>query len=177
MKSQGIAGTTMEAKEAVSRSEIQVNGHDIRDYKYPIGLSDVITVKKSSESYLVGIDRYAKATYSKADPGKALTYKLIRKYRAKGGKVMFGLHDGSIVEGDGNGRVNDSVEIDKARKIVALLKFEKGAHCIVIDGVHVGAKGTIKDIKDGSMHAPKGVTVESDGAAFETIVKNIMVTK
>lgn len=177
MKANGIAGSTSEAKRALIASELQVNGKPVRDPRYPIGLNDVITVRRNSESYLVGVDRYAKSSFTKVDGPKVMTYKLIRKYRTKGGKLMFSLNDGSIVEGSKEGRVNDSVQIDSARKIVGLLKFEKGASCVVINGVHVGASGTIKEIREGNMHAAKGVTIESDNSTFETIVSNVMVIK
>jgi small subunit ribosomal protein S4e len=173
----GIAGTTNDAKRLVNRKEILVNNKAVSDIRYPIGLNDVITIKSISESYVLGISGVAKVTLQKmSKETNERTCRIIKKYRAKGGKLMFGLHDGTIIEGNDNGIVNDSVNIDMDNKIKKMLKLDKDSRCLVVDGVHVGTSGIIKEIKQGTVHSSKSVVVQGDnGSSFETLVKNIMV--
>ncbi len=175
LKKEGLVDSTADAKKVLSDSKVKVNGKVIRDVKYPIGLSDVITV--GDAHYVVGINENAKAVFSKTEKHDEATYKLIRKYKDRKGKLMFGLHDGSVVPGSADAKVNDSICIGSDRKIRKVLRLEKGAKCVVIAGVNVGIEGKVEDIKEGNMHSPKSITVSSKQGTFETIVKNVMVTQ
>lgn len=177
MKFKGLTKTTKEAKKIINAKNVLVNGKVVTDIKYPVGLNDVITLANSNESYLVGIDSHGRASFDKTDKEvKERTYKIIRKYKTKKGKVMFGLHDGSLIPGGKEANVSDSVKLDLKNKVTKVLPLSKGAKCLVIEGVHTGATGMIKDIKAGSMKVGKIVLIEQEGgSAFETLVRNIMV--
>ena len=71
--------------------------------------------------------------------------------------------------------VNDSV-ILKDGKIEKTLKLAPGARCAVVDGVHVGAEGTVVNLVEGTMHKSRSLVIESGSSKFETLVRNIMVT-
>ncbi len=174
LKREGLARTTSDAIKILNDGKVSVDGKRVRDVKYPVGLSDVITVGEAH--YLVGINSNSRSVFAKAEKPDEMTYKLVRKYIGKGGKLMFGLHDGSVVGGNGEARVNDSVRIGTDRKVRAVLRLEKGAKCVVIAGVNVGAEGKVEDIKEGNMHSEKSVIVASKGGTFETTVSNVMVT-
>ena len=149
----------------------------VTDPKYPIGINDIIHIKKSNSNYRVLIDGNSKVIFEKLKAeGKSTTFKVIRKYISKNGKMFISLHDGSILECNKDIKVNDSVVIDFDKKILEILPFKNGAKCFVFKGVHVGSDGKIKDIIDGSMHMPKVIILEgSDGNEFRTIVDNVMV--
>ncbi len=174
LKKENFVQTTSDAKKVLNSGRIKVNGKMIRDHKHPIGLSDIIGVGPSS--YLVGINKNAKATFTKIE-NPDLVYSIVRKYKSRGGKIMFCLHDGSAVEGNSDGKVNDSVLLGTDRKIKKVIKLEKGARALVIAGVNVGAEGAIREVKDGTARTSKSVIVESQGGSFETIIRNVMVTE
>jgi ribosomal protein S4E len=47
---------------------------------------------------------------------------------------------------------------------------------MVIDGVHVGAKGKIANMAKGTMHTGATATVEQEnGEKFDTLVENLIV--
>ena len=90
---------------------------------------------------------------------------------------MLRLHDGTALNGSADANVNDSVALSEG-KMSKLIKLGPGAKCEVIDGVHVGKTGTVKEISAGSMHRTKSVLVEQhNGTTFETLVKNIIVVE
>ncbi len=178
MKRLGIAKTSGEAKKLVIGREITVNGKPISGIGYPIGLNDIVAVKATGESYSVGISGGAKVLLERMEKGAdERVCKIVGKYRTKGGKLMLRLHDGTTIEGSLEGAVDDSVKIDMDNKVKRLLKLDKDSKCLVIDGMHVGARGTIAEIKKGSMHSDKSVVVEGQDGSFETRVRNIMVTE
>lgn len=173
LKREGLVASTSDAVKLLRDGKVLLNGKRIRDPKYPIGLSDVVTV--GEEHYSVGINSNAKAVFSRTDRASETIYKLVRKYKGRKGRIMFGLHDGSVVEGSNSAGVNDSVRLS-GTKVAGVLKLQKGAKCVVIAGVNVGAEGTVEGVKEGNMHSDKSVTVASKGGTFETTVRNVMVT-
>ena len=52
-----------------------------------------------------------------------------------------------------------------------------GAQCKVINGVHAGKSGTVKDIKTGKTGHISITVVQSNGDRFKTLAKNVVVIK
>ncbi|MDE1833518.1 MAG: hypothetical protein KGH58_03815 [Candidatus Micrarchaeota archaeon] len=172
-----VADNSADARRIIKNGNIMVNGKPVSEPKYPVGLNDVIEVKGNGH-YKVGIDRLAKISIteaSKSDAGSRLC-RVIGKYKAEGNTLMLRLHDGSIAKGTKEARVNDSVILDSKGKVSKIIKLDVGSQCSVIDGVHVGTAGTVKELKEGNMHKAKSAIIEGKDGKFETLVKNIMVT-
>ena len=59
-----------------------------------------------------------------------------------------------------------------------MIKVKEGAKCIIIDGIHVGSQGVIKSLQAGTSIKQASAQVQgSDGAVFETLLKNIMIVE
>ena len=52
-----------------------------------------------------------------------------------------------------------------------------GAQCKVINGVHAGKSGTVKDIKTGKTGHLSITVVQSNGDRIKTLAKNVIVIK
>ena len=52
-----------------------------------------------------------------------------------------------------------------------------GTQCKVIGGVHAGKSGTVRDIKTGKTGYISITVVQSNGARFKTLAKNVVVIK
>lgn len=52
-----------------------------------------------------------------------------------------------------------------------------GAKCKVIDGVHAGKSGTVRDIKTGKTGFVSITVVQANGERFKTLAKNVVVIK
>jgi small subunit ribosomal protein S4e len=168
----GLANTTAEAEKSIRSKAFKVNGKTVVEPKYPVGIGDI--VETASGSYKLWINVQGKVTFEPVSE-KEILYKVIGKYKYKGGKPMLRLHDGSVIAAISDVSVNDSV-ILKGGKVEKTLKLAPGARCSVVDGVHVGSKGTVVNLVEGTMHKPRSLVVESGSAKFETLVRNIMVT-
>lgn len=171
-----LAETRTEANTIIKSGLVSVNGKVVKEPKFPVGLSDAIAV--GSETYIVGINERGQIHMDKKGKGqKDQVYKVIGKYKDKKNRLMLMLHDGSIVNGKAEINVYDSVVLSDSG-VSKVVKLGPGSKCEVIDGVHVGVLGTVKEINKGNMHKEKSVIVEPHkGEKFETLVKNIIVVE
>jgi len=170
----GLASNRRDADRVIKEGMVSVNGRKVTDPKYPVGLHDLLAV--GSERHMVGINNKGQINFRKSEKG-AQVYKIVGKYRYRKGLVMLRLHDGTTLGGSADANVDDSVALSEG-KPSKLIKLGSGAKCEVIDGVHVGKTGTVKEISAGSMHRTKSVLVEQqNGTKFETLVKNIIVVE
>jgi len=170
----GIGTKRLEYERVIKGGQVKVNGKVVKEPKYPVGLNDVVSV--GDESFQVNINQRGQIT-AESSKGKGQVYKIVGKYKYKDNSIMFRLHDGSIVKGSKEAKVNDSVTVSGS-KISKVIKLDSGARCEVIDGVHVGNSGKISEIREGNIHKQKSVIVEpKSGQKFETLVKNIIVVE
>jgi ribosomal protein S4E len=52
-----------------------------------------------------------------------------------------------------------------------------GAQCKVVDGVHAGKSGIIRDIKTGKTGYVSITVVQANGERFKTLAKNVLILK
>lgn len=171
-----LAANRRESAKIINSGMVKVNGKPVKDPRYPIGLSDMIEV--GPDKYTVNINERGKILIEKEGKGKSSqVYKVIGKYKYKNDNIMLRLHDGSIVKGSEDIKVNDSVSVAD-KKVSKIIKLGNGSKCEIIDGVHVGKSGKVKDIREGNIHKQKSVVVEQQsGESFETLVKNIIIVE
>ena len=179
VKRLGVApANNTETERVIRRGLILVNSKVIREPSYPVGLNDIIEVANEKKYYKIAINDRAHieiVDIQKPDYDSML-YKVTGKYKARKEAVMLRLHDGSVVKGVKGVDVNDSVIVNSKGAVSKVLKLEKGAKCIVIDGVHAGASGKITDMIEGTLHMRHSATIQQkDGKEIITIVKNMMV--
>lgn len=101
-------------------------------------------------------------------------FKIIRKYVTKGSKLMIQLHDGTVLPGTKEMRVNDTVSL-KSGKAEHVIHMENGKECFVMKGTHASETGTIKQINLGTSQKSALVKIEGSSGEFETLLDNIMV--
>lgn len=174
-----IAANASEARSVLKNGGVKVNGKVVQAVKYPLGLGDTLELVASKEYYRIGIDRLAKVSVERIEKPDydSKLYKVTGKYKTKGNRLMLRLHDGTVIAGKADVKVNDSVVLDAKGGVSKVMALNKGAACEVIDGVHIGAEGKIASISAGTMHKQAYVTIEpKKGEGFETLVGNIMVT-
>ncbi len=175
----GVAARKNDVSRILKSGNVHVNGKVIREIKYPVGLNDVIELKHEGKSYRIGVDSLAKISLESVKKAEAepQTYKVVGKYKAGGGVVMIRLNDGRCLKAEHSVKVNDSVALGAKGAVKKVLPMAVGAKCIVIDGVHVGKTGKVKEVKKGTMNVVPTALVEPEsGDQFETLIKNIMVT-
>ena len=139
-----------EVKHVLNNGKILVDKRQIKDYKFPIGLMDVIDVVELNEHYRILLDengKFVMAKISKDNSGMKFC-KIIGKTVLKKNKVQLNFVDGRniIVDKDGY-KVGDTAIIDlNTGKIKKHLKLEQGASVMLTAGKHIGKVGVVEKL-------------------------------
>ncbi len=145
-----LADNRREARQIISSGEILVDGEAQKDYQYPCGLMDVITLPKLKKHYRILFNQKGRLTLVTID-SKDSEWKLLQiknKTMLKKGLVQLNLHDGrnKIVKKDEYG-TGDVLKISlKDRKIQDVFKFKKGSVSMITGGNHIGEVADIQDL-------------------------------
>lgn len=160
-----IADTTIEAKKIIRKGEIFVDGKRRKDYAYPVGLFDVVSIPKIKKTYRVvpgvkGLDLIETNE-------KETNLKICRvdnKSVLKKGKNQLNLHDSkNILVENGNYKTGDSLLLElPSLKIVEHIPLEKGNIGIISNGTGAGKLGKVKELIKGTMREPQRVICEID---------------
>ena len=172
----GAASNAAEARLILRNGLVQVNGKQVKEEKYPVGFNDVIVLKPDNATYRITVGRMGTFTIEKIKKAAPRELKVTGKYVNKGNKIMLRLHDGTIIPGNAEIKVNDTV-IVKEGKLDGHIRLEKGAQCLVVKGTHAPEKGTIEAVKEGTALRSPTVEIKGSSGAFETLLENIMATK
>ncbi len=171
-----ICDNSREARFIIGDRGVLVDGKIVTDYKFPVGLMDVVTVKKSNQSYRMLMDYKGRLQLVAVEPNEA-AWKLARvdgKTTVRGGKVQLTLHDGrNILLPKDQYKTGDVLKIDvPSQKIVKAIKLDKGSLAFVIGGSHPGTLQTVEkyEIRRGS--ASNLVTFKE---GFSTVKENVFV--
>jgi len=171
-----LADTAREARRIIASGEILVDGVPRKDYKFPVGLFDVIKIPKLNKSYRMVFDEKGRYVPIEIEDDNLKLYKIVNKTMVKGGKIQLNLFDGTNILGDNSFKTKDSILMEiPEKKIVDHLPFEIGAFVMITGGTHAGEIGRIKDYKVVRSSSPNLVTVEVEGKELTTIEDYIFV--
>jgi small subunit ribosomal protein S4e len=167
------AGFASNAREAgIVLKEILVDGRKVKDLGFPVGLMDVVSIPKISESFVVL--RNEKGFVLRKCKPEFKFLKVLDKRIAGGGKIQLNLSDGSnILVGDDSIKTKDTLKISIPElKILEVLKFDKGANCYIFKGRHAGSAGVLKKII--SSHNGANAVLESNEKELITMDSYMM---
>ena len=152
LKRLGHASTTKEARLIMLKTEVLVDGRRIKDYKFPVGLMDVVSLLNANEHYRVLIDNKARIILNKVDvkATKTKPCRVLGKRMIVGGKLQLNLSGGrNLLTDKKDIKTGDTVVLDlPSQKISDTLKLEKGAKILLTAGKHAGVIGIVEDIAD-----------------------------
>ncbi len=171
-----LADTGREARRIISSGEILVDGIVRKDYKFPVGLFDVITIPKLEKSYRILFDEKGRYVPKEVEDANLKLYKITNKTLVRGGKVQLNLFDGTNILGSNEYKTKDSILLRIPEKeVVDHLKFEEGALVMITGGTHAGEIGRLKEYKIVRSSAPNLVTVEGEERDITTIEDYVFV--
>ncbi|RLE84270.1 MAG: 30S ribosomal protein S4e [Thermoprotei archaeon] len=184
----GYASSMRETRRVLSEGKIEIDGKTVRDYKYPVGLMDVIHVKPTNEYFRI-LPHPQKFLWLHPIKESEASFKLCRienKIMIRGGNIQLNLHDGRncIVKiNDPFDPVEDiystldTVKISiPQQEIIEHVKLEKGVLVYIIDGSHVGTVGKLEEIKQVFKRRRSAVTVtDKEGNKKATILDFLFV--
>ncbi|MCY0860407.1 MAG: 30S ribosomal protein S4e [Sulfolobaceae archaeon] len=180
-----VATSIKEVKAIVSQGKVLVDGRIRKDYRYPIGIMDVIAIPSASLYFRAMPHPTDYITLIKITSEDA-TYKLVKvvnKTTLTGKRTQLNLDDGRNIlvneEKAKSIRTRDTLKIElPSQNIIGHLEMKEGAYGIITGGKNVGAHGNISSIKKAQykVDAYSLVTVENQaGYKYETNLKNVMV--
>jgi len=171
-----LCDNSREARFIIGGRKIAVDGKVITDYKYPVGLMDVVTVLKTKQSFRMLIDYKAKLQLVKIEENEK-DWKLARidnKTSARKGKVQLNLHDGRcILLPKDQYKTGDVLKIElPSQKIVKAFGLEKGNVALLVGGSHPGSLQTIENYQVRRGSASNLVSFKE---GFSTVKENVFV--
>ncbi|MDD1776409.1 MAG: 30S ribosomal protein S4e [Candidatus Methanomethylicus sp.] len=146
----------VEGKKLLAEGKVFVDGKAQSDYKYPVGLMDVIYLKPADAYYRVLPNSINKMALVKISPEEA-TFKLARivgKRLLRDGKAQLNFHDGRslVLKIDDPFNVElpyqlmDSVKLSiPDGQLMENISFEEGAYVAVTGGTKIGKFGTLME--------------------------------
>ena len=171
-----------EAKLIVKAREgnISIDGKVRTDPKYPIGIMDIITIKKTGLNYRVNFDvkgRWRLVRISKEEA----KYKLCKVTRRSMGpkKIPF------ITTSDGRTlrypnphiKEHDTIKLNlENNEIVDYYKYKIGAHVLIVGGNNIGRTGVIEKIEKHPGSYEIVYIKDNAGKDFSTRLTNIFIT-
>lgn len=172
----GLCDTYKEARKIISNGDILIDGVKRKNYKFPCGMMDVISIPKMRKYARILYDRKGKLVLVPISESDA-EWKLCRiqnKTIIKGKKVQLNLHDGKnkLVEKD-DYKTGDVLKlVFKENKIDDVYKFEKGSVSMITGGTHVGEIASIEEIQIVASSKPNLVALKGE-KEFSTIAEHV----
>lgn len=159
------ANNLKEVRQILHREEVEVDGKTRKDYKFSVGIFDVISFPK--------IKKYLRLVPNKKGfklietPEKESNLKITRienKTMIKGGNFQLNLNDGrNLVVKNNKYNTGDSILLKLPEiEIKKTIPREKGNKVIIISGKNRGRICKIKDFKVEKTSKPNRLIVESD---------------
>lgn len=184
----GYAKTGREARKIIAEGHFKVDGRVRKDYKYPVGLMDVIEIVDTGEAYRF-IPYPVKFFKLHPIPKEEANLKPVRinnKTTVKGGHIQLNLHDGRNIlvrVRDPRNPVEDKYKTMDTllitlpeQEIREHLKFEEGKLAIIIAGKNVGRVGRVLSVKHGWGRKRSIVTLEDPkGNKFQTSLEYVFI--
>ena len=173
----GYAKTAREARKILNEGKILVDGRVRKDYKFPVGIMDVISIPETGEHYRVLPNRIGKLILHPISEKEAniKPLRISNKRMVKGAKVQLNLHDGSnhLVTMDEKDKYRTAYTVLMKvpdREVIEVIPFEVGAYVFVTQGKNVARKGKVVEVRGFPMGWPDVVTIEDEnGELFDTL--------
>ncbi|AKG38044.1 MAG: 30S ribosomal protein S4e [Infirmifilum sp.] len=179
----GYVTTMKEARRVLGERKISVDGRIVTDYKFPIGLMDLIHIIPEDKYYRVVPDKtnmFKLVEVSKDEAGHKLA-RIIRKQTVKGGGIQITLHDGRnllLANNDQSRslRVLDSVLITVPNQsLVSHIPLKEGVMAVVTEGRHTGFIGRVQTIQQVFKRRKSIVVLKGEnGEEIRTILEYIL---
>lgn len=182
-----LALTSREARKALSKGLVKVDGKVRRDYRFPVGFMDVVEIVTARKFYRIVPDEtlYMKPIEIDEADSKIKPLRIENKTSQRGGAIQLNLFDGSnvlISKGEESSPLSDVTTYSTVllslpeRKVLEYFPLAEGSYAIVIGGKNIGARGTIVEIKKAQKKKMSLVTIrKEDSSLVQTSLEKVYV--
>jgi len=158
---------------------IKVDGKVRRNFRFPLGVMDVISIEKTNEHFRILIDTKGKYNPHRVDAKEAgfKLCKIVKKTIGKNKVPYIVTHDGRTIRfPHPDIEIGDSIKYNLANKeIDGVIKFVNGASAILTGGNNIGRIGVIQSIEKHLGSYDIGHVKDSRGHSFSTRLSNLFV--
>jgi small subunit ribosomal protein S4e len=179
----GIAQTMKEVKVILRKGKVKVNGTVRKDYRYSVGLFDIISIEGLDNAYKLILDKKGRMIAEEVEKKTAVEKicKVVGKCITKGGTLVIRTNDGMNFYLDQKEKdkynVGDSIVVKLPEKrITKHMELKKGAKVTVLSGTHAGSDAKVIEVKEGTIRRPKMVMLKSGEKRFVIPAQNVIVT-
>lgn len=176
-----LGETAKECKTLISEGNIKIDGKTRKNYKFPIGLMDVVEIPKTNQIYRI-LPAKIKGLIAHPITEEEKGFKLCEiknKSLLKNGKIQLNLHDGrniNVTNSDSNYKTRDVIKISiPEQEILEHLPMKEGMSILVTAGKHIGAHGILKKIEHRFGPHASIVTLEHEDETFQTALEYAFV--
>lgn len=180
------ANTGREAKQIIFNGQCKIDGREIRDYRFSVGLMDVLAIPDANERFrfLPHTGKMLLPHPISEEETNIKLAKIVKKSIVKDGKIQLNLHDGRnklLLEEDLETvdlelyKVGSTIKITiPEQEIHDVFPLEPGVSTIVTAGRNVGLQGRLLEIEK---QTGKGTAVleSAQGELFRTALDYIFV--
>ncbi len=148
-----FADNIKEVKKILSEGKVKVDGRVIKEYRFPCGLYDVISLDDKKFYRIVPTKKGLELKEINEKEKDLKICKVKNKVKVATKKFQITLHDGKNILTENNEiKVHDSLLIKVPEiKILKHIKMEKGNLAVVFKGRNSGFLGKIEEIYPGDM--------------------------
>ncbi len=170
-----------EAKKLIVAGQFKVDGKVVRDKAYPLGLMDVLSIKKLNKHYRILPDSHHGLILHEISEQESV-FKLCRinnKKTVKRGHIQLNLHDGRnilIKINDPRNPKEDTYQRMDVLKIsipdqeiLKVLRFKENNNAIIMSGKNIGQVGKIISILKRFGPKASTVSIQHNGSHTETL--------
>jgi small subunit ribosomal protein S4e len=168
----GLVKTKKELQKAINEKMVKINGKEIRDVNYPMGLFDILSV--GGKDYQAGLSSNKKMVFEEVKGIKNKVVKIRGKKIIGKDKIQLNLMDGCNILSKEKAKVGDSAVISFEGKLEKVIPMEKGNVGFVIEGKHAGHKGKIDNIVERGGKSLAQI-IDEDKNKVNVWVKNVIV--
>ncbi|MBU3913465.1 MAG: hypothetical protein KKB21_03295 [Nanoarchaeota archaeon] len=138
-----IGKTKREVKRVILLEKIKVNGKNIKDEKFPLGVFDVLGVGDKNYKLIIKDKKFSlEETKELKKISKVIGKSILKKHR-----VQINLSDGRNFLTSEKITTGDSVVFSfKENKVEKIIQMKEGANVLVISGSHIGEEGKIEKV-------------------------------
>ncbi|MFQ6124276.1 MAG: 30S ribosomal protein S4e [Candidatus Heimdallarchaeota archaeon] len=153
------ANTGKEAKKIITAGKCKIDGRVIRNYRFPVGLMDILTIPSVDERFRIlpyTGPPLVLHPISEEEANIKLT-KIIRKTKVKGGEIQLNLHDGRnklFLEEEFEALDLELCTIGSTLRLTVpeqqiqdLIPLESGVSALVTAGKNIGLQGRILELE------------------------------
>ncbi|MEM1983681.1 MAG: 30S ribosomal protein S4e [Candidatus Korarchaeum sp.] len=173
-----LATTAREARKIISMKKIYVDGKPRYDYKFQVGLMDVVSIPEMDSHYRVVPDphRFLRLLEIPSSESRLKVVKVVGKRTIGGGRIQLSSHDGrNFLFDDGIGKEvkpGDSLLIElPSQGIREVLKFQEGSLVLVTKGRMAGRLGIVREL-GGIVEMSD---IDNPELTYRGVPKNVMV--